>query len=47
MGRRGHWPGGEVTGRPIHFVKRLEGLSEGQIRLIMRDNAAELFGISG
>jgi predicted TIM-barrel fold metal-dependent hydrolase len=92
MGRKGHWPGGEVPGRPsrvlmehlhvspfyeedivglvnsigaervmfgsdyphpegvaepIDFANRLEGLSDDQIRLIMRDNAANLFGITG
>jgi predicted TIM-barrel fold metal-dependent hydrolase len=91
MGRKGHWPGGEVIGQPsevlldhlyvspfyeedvvglvndigaehvmfgsdyphpegvaepIDFVKRLEGLNDGQIRMIMRDNAAGLFGIT-
>ena len=92
MGRKGHWPGGEVAGRPskvlmehlyispfyeedivglvasigaervmfgsdyphpegvaepIDYAKRLEGLTDAQIRLIMRDNAAKLFGITG
>jgi predicted TIM-barrel fold metal-dependent hydrolase len=90
MGRKGHWPGGEVLGRPseilmghlyvspfyeedvvglvrsigpervlfgsdyphpegvadpIHYLKRLEGLSASEVRMIMRDNAAGLLGI--
>jgi predicted TIM-barrel fold metal-dependent hydrolase len=89
MGRKGHWPGGEVTGRPseilmqhlyvspfyeedvvglvrsigaerilmgsdyphpegvadpIDWLERLEGLSDREIRMIMRDNAARLLG---
>jgi predicted TIM-barrel fold metal-dependent hydrolase len=90
MGRKGHWPGGEVVGRPsevlmkhlyvspfyeedvvglvrdigpervlfgsdyphpegvaepMDFVNRLEGLNDDAIRMIMRDNAARLFGL--
>jgi len=90
MGRKGHWPGGEVKGRPsevlmqhlyvspfyeedviglvrsigpervlmgsdyphpegvadpIEWLERLEGLSDREIRMIMRDNAAGLLGI--
>jgi predicted TIM-barrel fold metal-dependent hydrolase len=90
MGRKGHWPGGEVTGPPsevlmehlyvspffeedvtglvhsigpervlfgsdyphpegvadpIDWLVKLEGLSDADVRLIMRDNAARLLGI--
>jgi hypothetical protein len=30
---------------PIDFVNRLEGLNDDAIRMIMRDNAARLFGL--
>lgn len=90
MGRKGHWPGGEVTGRPsevllehlyvspfyeedvvglvrsigaervlmgsdyphpegvadpIDWLRKLDGLSDPEVRMIMRDNAARLLGI--
>lgn len=90
MGRKGHWPGGEVIGRPsevlmrhlyvspfyeedivglvgnigpervlfgsdyphpegvadpVDFARKLEGLQDTAIRMIMRDNAAALLGL--
>jgi predicted TIM-barrel fold metal-dependent hydrolase len=39
------YPHPEGVAEPVDFAKRLEGLSDDQIRMIMRDNAASLFGI--
>jgi predicted TIM-barrel fold metal-dependent hydrolase len=91
MGRQGHWPGGEVKGRPSdvlmehlyvspfyeedvvglvraigpervlfgsdyphpegvadphEWLKKLDGLDDAAVRMIMRDNAARLLGIA-
>jgi predicted TIM-barrel fold metal-dependent hydrolase len=39
------YPHPEGVAEPVDFARRLEGLTDGQVRMIMRDNAAALFGI--
>lgn len=39
------YPHPEGVAEPVDYARRLEGLREDQIRMIMRDNAASLFGI--
>jgi predicted TIM-barrel fold metal-dependent hydrolase len=39
------YPHPEGVAEPVDFAQRLEGLSDDQIRMIMRDNASSLFGI--
>jgi predicted TIM-barrel fold metal-dependent hydrolase len=38
------WPHGEGLAEPLHFLKELDGFSDGEVRRIMRDNALELLG---
>ena len=40
------YPRPEGVAEPVHYAKRLEGLSDDRIRMIMRDNAAKLYGIA-
>jgi predicted TIM-barrel fold metal-dependent hydrolase len=40
------YPHPEGVAEPVDYAKRLEGLSDEQIRMIMRDNAAKLYGIA-
>ena len=40
------YPHPEGCAEPIDYADRLVGLSDDQIRLIMRDNAARLYGIA-
>jgi predicted TIM-barrel fold metal-dependent hydrolase len=41
------FPHPEGVAEPVQFAERLEGLSDDAVRMIMRDNAAKLFGVSG
>ena len=40
------YPHPEGVADPIDWLVKVDGLSEGQVRMIMRENAARLFGIS-
>jgi len=39
------YPHPEGVADPIEWLERLEGLSDREIRMIMRDNAARLLGV--
>ncbi len=38
------WPHGEGLAQPLDFEKELDGFSEDEVRMIMRDNCLELLG---
>ena len=40
------FPHPEGVAEPVQFAERLEGLGDDAVRMIMRDNAAKLFGVS-
>ena len=39
------YPHAEGVADPIDWLRKLDGLDAGSVRMIMRDNAARLFGI--
>ena len=40
------WPHAEGTREPVDFAESLAGLDDRTVRLIMRDNASELLGLT-